>query len=70
MQFLVNYTLNEIIFNRIDQRFQSKKISISNQLGTVPLHQLFEVLHKVYTILDKVQVANTPGVDLLKLYEI
>ena len=43
--------------------------------GTVPLHQLFKLLHKIDIILDKVQVANTPrnqhssGVKLLKLYK-
>ena len=54
---------------------ESKEISISSKLGTIPLHQLFEVLHKIDIILDKVQVANTPpnqhssGVDLPKLYK-
>ena len=43
--------------------------------GTVPLDQLFEVLHNIYLMLDKVQVANTPpnqnsfGVKLPKLFK-
>ena len=41
----------------------------------VPVHQLYEVLHKIDIILDKVQVANTPpnqdssGVELPKLHK-
>ena len=64
----LNYTLNEIIFNRTDQR-QKKTV---NKLQYLP-HQLFEVLHKIDIILGKVQVANTPsnqhssGVELPKL---
>ena len=67
MQFLVNYTLSEVIFNTIDQRWkktscedisESKEISISCKYGTFPAHQLLEVLHKNGIILDKVQVAN------------
>ena len=73
MQFLVYYTLHEIIFNRINQKIkkevkkdcsckhisESNEISISSKLGTVPLHQLFEALHKIDKMLDKVQAANT-----------
>ena len=67
MQFLVNYTVHEIIFNRIKEKITegSKKkycsckhisdieeISISSKLGTVPFHQLFEALHKIDKMLD------------------
>ena len=67
MQFLVNYTFSEVIFNTIDQRWKKtscedtserKEISISCKYGTKPAHQLLEVLHKNGIILDKVQVAN------------
>ena len=72
MQFLLNYTLHEINFNRISQKIkedikncscehisEGKEISISSKLGTVPLHQLFEVLHKINNMLDKDQMVNT-----------
>ena len=38
----------------------SKEMGISSNKGTVPFHQLFQVLHEIELILDKVQVANTP----------
>ena len=72
MQFVVNYTLHEIIFNTINHMMKEdkkkcnsehiseiKKISISSKLGTVPLHQLFKALHKIGKMFDLVQVANT-----------
>ena len=61
IQFLVNYTLHETIFNKIKQKIkerskkdcsckhisESKEISISSKLGMVLFYQLFEVLHKI-----------------------
>ena len=58
MKFHVNYTLREIIFNRINQRIkedikktcscehtsETKEISISSKLGMVPLNQLNKIL--------------------------
>ena len=87
MQFLTNYTLHKIIFGRVNQRIkevvkknyscehisETKEISISSKLRTLPLHQLFKVLHKIDKMLDEVQVVNTflnqhsSGVELPKL---